>query len=233
MASDKHDAVRKTNPTGGPHPGTDKVGSDPNAARQFGDDGKDFGVPAREGKTPDRDYVSANTKASDPGNTHPMAWEHDGVRDHGAGAPDTGPGSASGGDLSPDFIGVGTGGSGIAQSGEIRRPPGPDDSDGTSNEFASGPPAQGRNQTGVHQVGGNRQVSGSTVFGDVDLHTGPVGQGADAATNPSDRGDDSFAGEVSSGEAQGQTLGLSPSSDTQGLSQDDNQGYRKDEADEG
>jgi hypothetical protein len=192
-----------------------KPGSDPQAAKSFGGEG-DFGAAVDRPRTADRDYVSANTKAADPGAAHPRAGEIDGVRTSGAGAPATGPGSGSGGDLDTDIIGVGTGGSGIATSGVIGRPPAPDDSDGTSGEFASGGPAEGRNQGDVGKIGGSRIVRGSTISRDTDLQSHPSGQGADAATNPSARGDDSFSGEISSGEAQGQDSPLSPSQDDQG-----------------
>jgi hypothetical protein len=90
---------------------------------------------------------------SDPGAAQPFAFEQDGVRDHGAG----GPGSASGGDIDPDIVGVGTGGSGLSFSGNVGRPPGPDDSDGSSDEFASGGHAEGRNQPG-----GQTPIRGTT-----------------------------------------------------------------------
>jgi hypothetical protein len=110
---------------------------------------------------------------------------------------------------------------------------GPDDSDGTSNEFNSPvprahpgqaviEPASGRNQTGVGQVGGSKRVHGTVVQGP-DTQTATPGQGSDAATNPVARGDDSFAGEISSGEAQGQDDSMAPSQETQGLLPGDNQ----------
>lgn len=201
---------------------TGKVGSDPDAARSFGGKG-DFGAAVNAPLTGDRDYVSQNTKQSDRGATNPGAWEADGVRDHGAGSPAVGAGSGSGGDLDPDWVGVGSGGAGLSTSGKVRDPAGPDDNDGTSDEYASGGPAQGRNQTHTGQVGGSKRVAGSTVVRDTDLTTGPESQGADAATNPAARGDDSFVGEVSSGETRGEDSPLSPSSDTQGLSTEDNQ----------
>ena len=177
-----------------------KPGSDPQSLRDVGGKG-DFGVPAN--RRGERDYASANTKAADRGASQPGAAERDGVRDHGAGGRSSGPGSASGGDLDPDIVGVGTGGSGVAASGDIGRRPGPDDSDGTSDEFASGGHAQGRNQRDVGKVGGSKRVHGTVVSGGDDRSTTPSGQGADAATNPA-RDDDSFAGEISSGEAAGE-----------------------------
>jgi hypothetical protein len=166
-----------------------------------------------------------------------MDWEQEGVRDHGVGARSTGPGSGSGGDVDTDIVGVGTGG-GVSVSGPDQRK-GPDDVDGDSASaaFASPAPkrkqgdavvepAKGRGQTGVGKVGGNKRVAGSTVnSGGDDMTTNGSAEGADAATNPMARGDDSFTGEVSSGEAQGQDMGMSPSSDTQGLTQGDNRAY--------
>src|SRR5947209_2515019 len=154
--------ARNSGDASGPGASSGKVGSDPDAARQVGGAG-DFGAPASGDRTADRDYVSRNTKRSDRGAAQPQDWEQDGVRDHGAGSAAGGPGSGSGGDLDPDIVGVGTGG-GVAASGALHRPPGPDDSDGTSNEFAAGGPAQGENQTGVGQVGGSKRVPGSTIM---------------------------------------------------------------------
>jgi hypothetical protein len=193
-----------------------RPGGEPERAKDVASKG-DFGVPVGNGPSPDRDYVSRNTKASDPGAAHPRSSEHDGVRDHGAGAPDSGPGSSSAGDLDPDLLGVGTGGSGIATSGPDDTSPGPDDASRPATQ-----PAQGRNQQNlVGKVGGPKQVPGGSVIQRPGAESTPDSQGADAATNPQARGDDSFAAEISSGEAQGQDLGISPSSDTQGLARDD------------
>ena len=43
-----------------------KPGSEAGEAKNVGAKG-DFGVPVGAGRTPERDYVSANTKRSDPG----------------------------------------------------------------------------------------------------------------------------------------------------------------------
>ena len=189
-----------------------KPGSESDQAKNVGSEG-DFGAPVGAGPSRDRDYVNENTKRADPGATQPMDWEHDGKRDHGVGAADSGPGSASAGDLDPDFVGI-AGGSGLSTSGNIGRPPGPDDSDGTSNEFASGGPAQGRNQTDVGKVGGSKQVRGDVQTRGGDQSTND-GEGADDVTNPQARGDDSFASEISSGEARGEDN--SPSEGTDDL----------------
>jgi hypothetical protein len=188
----------------------------------------DFGAPAGgDGRTADRDYVSRNTKASDPGAAQPFGYEQDGVRDHGAGGRASGPGSASGGDLDPDVVGVGTGGSGVSLSGNVNRPPGPDDSDGSSDEFASGAHAQGRNQPGGPTV-----IRGTTHSRDLDASTGDV-QGASAVTNPvhelggdvthapRDGASDAFAGEISEGEARGDDNARSPADDDSDDNPDD------------
>src|SRR5438045_2324637 len=49
--------------------------------------------------------------------------------------------------------------------------------------------------------------------------------GPEAANNPDAEEDDSFAGEISAGEALGQDLPLPPSSDTQGLSEESSASY--------
>ena len=211
-----------------------KPGSQTKEARNVAPPG-DFGVPAGAERTADRDYVSQNTKRSDRGNAHPASHERDGDRSSGAGAPASGPGSSSGGDIDTDITGVGFGGSGIAQAGpDSEAEVGAAASDGTSKEFASPVPpgrpgevevipAQRRNQSGVGKVGGSKRVRGSVQTHDTDFSTGADAQGADAATNPRARDDDSFIGEVSTGEAAGDDLGISPSSDTPGARRGDNQ----------
>lgn len=192
-----------------------KPGSSSREARKVGGRG-DFGARAGGARTADRDYASRNTKLSDPGAAQPWGFEQDAVRDHGAGGRDSGPGSASGGDIDTDIVGVGTGGSGVAVSGVTGRPPGPDDSDGSSDEFAAGGHAEGRNQTHTGgKVGGSKRVTGGTTHSaDLDASTSDA-QGASAVTNPvhelggdlrhapHDSPGDAFAGEVSMGEAMG------------------------------
>src|SRR5262249_10318655 len=89
----------------------------------------DFGVP--ENNPTARNYASEETRHADPGaaQARPSA---DGLRISGAGANDSGPGSSSGGDLDPDFIGLDKQG-GIAQSGNINEPEGPDDANSGSD----------------------------------------------------------------------------------------------------
>lgn len=180
-----------------PYEKTGKVGSDPSAAHNLGGKG-DFGV--RESDVVGRQYTSANTRASDPGASHPHAGE-DQNRVSGVGGDAVGVGSSSGGDLDTDIIGVGTGGSGLAAN-PATDPPGPDDATGTSKDFASGPPTQNRKGAKFGKV------EGSTVDrtgGDVE--TTASGRGADAVSKPPrpdpDQLDDSFEGEISGGEAAG------------------------------
>jgi hypothetical protein len=200
-----------------------KPGSEPELAKDVASRG-DFGAPVGSGPSRDRDYVNENTKRADPGATQPRSSEHDGVRTAGAGADDSGTGSGSGGDVDTDIIGFGAGGSTISASGPDGYKPGPDDSDGTAREFASGPPTQ--NFKGKNAG----KVLGSTVTPTDGVQAAPSNQGADAATNPAARGDDSFAGEISMGEATGQDNAMSPSSDSQGEDQEGNQmsGNQKD-----
>ena len=195
-----------------------KPGSEAAEAKDVAGKG-DFGVPVGTGPSRERDYVSENTKRSDPGNSMPRSGEEEGLRTTGAGANAAGDGSGSGGDLDPDFIGVGTG-TGVSISPAGGRV-GADASDGTSAEMASGGPAQGRNQSGVHHVGGSKRVSGTTFDRSRgDASTTGDGQGADAISNPAARGDDSFSGEISSGEAAGQDNPMPPGDDP-GYTRDD------------
>ena len=93
-----------------------KVGSDPNAAKNFA--GKnDFGIPEQQAQ-PGQETVIDGSLDDRPLGTRMPPADPDGQRTVGVGAPDSGPGSGSGGDLDPDFIGVGTGGSGIAAKPE-------------------------------------------------------------------------------------------------------------------
>ena len=167
------------------HPGSSKAD-----AKAVG--GKnDFG--AREGDVVERSYVSRNTKKSDPGAAVPHAGV-DESRIAGVGGNLSGTGSSSGGDLDTDIVGVGTG-RGMATSGKIHEPAGPDDTTGTSREFASGPPAEGKQPSPQ-----NRKVRGSTVQLPDERTAGPGG--SDASPNP-DVGNAAAAGEVSSDEASG------------------------------
>jgi hypothetical protein len=175
-----------------------KVGSDSKAAKAMGGT-SDFGVS--ESDTRGRAYTSANTRASDRGAAQPHAGEDEG-RVAGVGGNASGVGASSGGDLDTDFVGVGTGGGGISASGPDESM-GAAESTGTARDFASGPPT--KNSKGP-KAG---KVEGSTVDQTGgDIETTAAGRGADAASraprgDPDDL-DDSFRGEVSTGEASGQ-----------------------------
>ena len=56
-----------------------KPGSSVNDAKKVGGEG-DFGAKAGGERTAERDYVSRNTKASDPGNAQPWDFENDARR---------------------------------------------------------------------------------------------------------------------------------------------------------
>lgn len=193
-----------------------KPGSEPEKAGDVAAS-RDFGVPEAEAPSHQRDYVSQNTKRSDRGATAPASWEHDGVRDHGAGADDNGPGSSSGGDMDTDILGVGTGGSGIAQS-PPGAPPAADDTDGSTDDLSSKKPAGPRKEDARRAMKRSKGKQSSTDAASANLPNIAAGtEGADAATNSEARGDDSFASEISAGEARGDDAPMSPSSDSQGL----------------
>lgn len=175
--------------------GDGKVGSDPQAAAKFG--GKnDFGVP-ETGHERDREYVSHNTKRSDPGAQLPRGGAL-GDRTEGVGGFAAGPGSSSGGDLDPDIVGVGTGGSGISQAG-------PDDRTEGADMITGAPPVT-RDRAHLSASG---DVKRPIVHGDVvdhsggDVSTTGDGAGAGAVTNPHVSQDDASAGEIDLAEAGG------------------------------
>ncbi|CAN5470073.1 hypothetical protein BH10PLA1_BH10PLA1_18860 [soil metagenome] len=162
-------------------------GSSAQDAAKVGGKG-DFGV--RESDVAERTYTSMNTKQSDRGNAQSRSGS-DGTRTSGAGGNNSGVGSSSGGDLDTDLIF----GGGVAASGSVNEPAGPDDTDGGSSAFASGAPAKGDNQRGPV-----KPVTGSTVQPLDDRSA--RGQGADASAN-SDADSDASAGEISTSEASG------------------------------
>lgn len=197
-----------------------KVGSDPAADRSFG--GKDdFGIPADQARQPLPD--GGREKGPEPG-TGPMRSEAEGNRVTGVGYPPGAPGSGSGGDLDPDFIGL-DGKGGVANDVDERRTCGPDITEGGSAPFASGAPAEGKNELRPGAHGAAQQiVGGSTVDrsgGDAST-TGPA-TGADSTLSTPYRSqvrpdvgasadheraeaipDNAAAGEISSDEAGGQ-----------------------------
>jgi len=180
---------------------SDKVGTDPQAAKNFGGKG-DFGV--HESDRIERDYASRATKSQDKGGP-PAHATGEGQRVSGVGANNSGPGSGSGGDLDLDVIGVGTDGTGLATSGNIHEPAGPDDSDGSSDVFGAAKPRDQKSQP--DQDRRNRQSpqpAGTTVNrSGGDASTTGDGQGAAAVTNPMAENNDASAGEISLDEAAG------------------------------
>ena len=124
----------------------------------------DFGVPADDTRNANR--VSEQTKhrggSIEPprqGDLQPRAGVDS--REAGVGGREAGAGSNSGGDLDPDIVGVGSGGDGLAEGG-------PDDvntigqaeSSTDRDDFASGAPARGANQSAKGRP--NPRPSGTT-----------------------------------------------------------------------
>ena len=145
-----------------------KVGSSRNAARKTG--GKtDFGIPAARSTSEFARRKSRATKFN-PTTSQPTDPRQDlgatqQSRVSSVGKPAAGPGASSAGDIDTDVIGVGSG-AGLAQS-----PPDPSGvsdaqwSDGSSNEFASGPPARGENQPRKHSKSRSGRAEGPPVRG--------------------------------------------------------------------
>ena len=127
----------------------DKVGSDPKAAQNFAQK-RDFGIPSEDAApdmtVEDRDFPGrpAGSKKTRSGAT--------GKRTVGVGSTEGPDGKGSGGEIDTDLIGLDGTGGGVASDGVVGKPSGPDDSDGSSNEFASGPPAKGEHR-GRYQPG--------------------------------------------------------------------------------
>jgi hypothetical protein len=165
-----------------------KVGEDPDAAKKVG--GKqDFGAP--ESNRIQREYASRAARAQDKGGARGHATG-EGQRVEGVGANASGPGSGSGGDLDPDIIGFDDG-AGIATSGKIHEPPGPD-------EAKSPPPLK----SPPTEHGLSKPVKGTTFDrSGGDVSTTGAGTGAAAVTNPNDPDNDANLGEISNDEASG------------------------------
>jgi hypothetical protein len=201
MASKRgtNDQQNQTSPssTGG------KVGSDRAADREIG--GKlDFGIPASQVSAPLPD--GGREKGPEPG-TGPMRSGTRAVRDSGVGHAPGNPGTGSGGDLDPDFIGL-DGKGGLSARPASGRTQGPDITEGGSAPFASGPPARGDNELPAGTHGAPPQiVRGSTVDrGGGDASTTGPASGADSTLSPTayprlDVPDDEAAGEISSDDA--------------------------------
>ncbi|MBC8106713.1 MAG: hypothetical protein H7Z14_09005 [Anaerolineae bacterium] len=165
------------------------VGSDPRAVKLIGGKG-DFGVP-ETGQERDRQYVSQETKSQDPGGMPPHAGV-DQSRVAGVGGNESGVGSSSSGDIDPDIVGVGTGGSTISQAGPDDRKDGADMV--TSDKLDQS--ARDRNSRQAAQKNPT-QPRGTYIdrTGDITTHGG--GDGSAAATDPLMEENDAFAGELS------------------------------------
>lgn len=171
-----------------------KPGSSVKDATQVGGKG-DFGV--HENDIAGRSYASENTKASDPGHAQAPSYEQRRGRVSGAGGKASGPGSSSGGDIDPSVVGIG--GSGLAADISKNENGGAAESDGSSRNAGAGGPAKGENETLVGKVGGAKPQLKTVVTAD-DRTTSSA---ADEVDNAGDTIDDSFRGEISSGEASG------------------------------
>ena len=175
-----------------------KVGSSGTAAKAFGGR-KDFG--AAESDLAEREYVSQNARRRDRG----ADIEHargESERTSGVGANESGPGSGSGGDLDPDYIGVGEAGTGISASGGADRTQGPDMTEGSPNTFASGPPSRGKSRIDPKR---RERVRGTTFDRSGSDESTVAPQGAASVNSPRARDEygDSFRGEISADEAAG------------------------------
>src|SRR2546421_122747 len=115
---------------------SEKVGSSGAAAAHVGGKG-DFGIPVAQAHPGQQTVIDGSLEDRPLGSRMPPA-DPDGRRDVGVGAPNSGPGSYSGGDLDPDIVGVGTG-EGVAASPE-RHTQGPDIIEDPQDPF--GPPPE-------------------------------------------------------------------------------------------
>jgi hypothetical protein len=174
-----------------------KVGDDPETLKNVGGLG-DFGIPASDpvARAHDGD-IEGRPAGSAPGYSGDK-----GARTTGVGSLGGPPGRDSGGDLDPDFIGL------DGRGGLAAKPPREDEvtdanaTDGSSDTFASGPPAQGHNA-----IKPNTHGAAPAVHGDTTDHSGEdastVSPGAAGSVKPT-RGDDPGAeGEVTLDEATG------------------------------
>lgn len=148
-----------TSRRGGGGGGRAKVGSDEAALQRTGGAG-DFGIPAAKQTRPQP--IGGREKGPQKG-TGPMRAGTMGDRVSGVGGDPGGPGHSSGGDLDPDYVGI-AGSGGLSESAPGNVNPGQAATTGGSEEFASGGPAQGRNQDRARgRVGGRKQVEGGST----------------------------------------------------------------------
>ena len=183
-----------------------KVGSDRAADKEIGGKG-DFGIPAGQATAPQP--IGGRDKGPEQGTGY-MRSGASGLRESGVGHAPGSPGTGSGGDLDPDFIGL-DGKGGLSASPASGRTTGPDITEGGSGAFASGPPSKGENalRAGTHGAP-SQVVRGSTIDrSGGDASTTGSGMGSDstesaASLSDQDIPDNAVGGEISSGEAGGQ-----------------------------
>jgi hypothetical protein len=158
----KHESARRSHG----RKDSPKVGSDPQAARQFGGD-ENIGIPESEALSEYGRHKSEEAKTTPAGShttmPNPPLRPDDDYRVSGAGAPFAGPGGASGGDVDVGIVGVGTGGTGIAQSGPDENVSESKYTTGESTQSGSGPPAKGENELPPGMVGGKKKIDGTTI----------------------------------------------------------------------
>jgi hypothetical protein len=141
--------------------GSAKVGSDPQAIKEFGGKG-DFGIPSRDPVLREHEgEIVGRPAGSAPGYSGAR-----GARTTGVGSKGGEPGHDSGGDLDTDIIGF-DGKGGLAATPASEPLGGPDDAGDPSDTFASGKHASGRNgiRPGTHGAAPSAQ-------GDYVDHTG-------------------------------------------------------------
>ncbi len=206
MSDHKPNLTQRHDPDAIPTSGQ-KVGSDLDAAKHTGGKG-DFGIPAAEALPNDmREHNPDHPALNDQGDDRrPLPAASPANRTHGVGSRGRGkPGSGSFGDVDTDVIGVGTGGGSLSSTGDIHEAPGPDDTDGSSAAFASGPPAEIDPATPPRGAfGGDIRVHGSTTNPETSAEA-DADEGQDAAgPQAGPIGDDAAAGELTSDEATGE-----------------------------
>jgi hypothetical protein len=169
------------------HQESEKVGSSESAAEHFRGKG-DFGIPASKA-LPGQQTVIDGSLEDRPLGTRPPPTDPEARRDVGVGAPDSGPGSFSGGDLDPDITGVGSQGRDLAASPD-RRSTGPDITQTAIDANTVGGPARGENEMPPGTHGTTGRIKG-TVHDRMDRQ---VRLGQPALDNSSDA--DTSSGEV-------------------------------------
>jgi hypothetical protein len=139
-----------------------KVGTDPKAAKSVGGKG-DFGFAAYDAVNRAHDGMIEGRPAGSAPGYNGDATGDAGVRDTGVGGRGGVPGTDSGGDLDTDIIGFGGRGGLAAKPPHAGEMTAANESDGSSDIFASGGHATGRNtiRTGAH--GSARRVHGDST----------------------------------------------------------------------